>query len=55
MAKMAKIAGMSYSEMLGAVLRAAEDRFAVQAAVHKIIDVPRPASIQAVVQSSATQ
>jgi D-alanine-D-alanine ligase len=42
MAKMAKIAGISYSEMLGQVLRAAEDRFAVQAATHKIVEVPRP-------------
>ena len=42
MAKMAKIAGISYSEMLAAILRAAEDRFAVQAATHKIVEVSRP-------------
>jgi D-alanine-D-alanine ligase len=50
MAKMSKIAGISYSEMLSAILRAAEDRFAVQTAAHKIVDIPRPASTPAEVQ-----
>ncbi|MBN1505487.1 MAG: methyltransferase domain-containing protein [Sedimentisphaerales bacterium] len=47
MAKMAKIAGISYTEMLGAVLRAAEDRFAAQAAAHRIVEVSRPAAAEA--------
>ena len=40
MAKMAKIAGISYSEMLGMILRAAEDRFATPSSPHKVVEVP---------------
>lgn len=39
MAKMAKIAGISYSEMLGAILKAAEDRFGVQSSAQRIAEV----------------
>lgn len=35
LAKMSKIAGISYSEMLGAILRAAEDRLRIQAPAQK--------------------
>ncbi len=35
LAKMAKLAGMSYSEMLGKILQAAEERLGVQAALEK--------------------
>jgi D-alanine-D-alanine ligase len=41
LAKMAKIGGLSYSEMLGAILKAAEDRFAVQSSAPRIVEVPR--------------
>ncbi len=41
MAKMAKIAGISYSEMLGMILRAAEDRFAAQGTPLKVLEVAR--------------
>lgn len=41
MAKMAKIAGISYSEMLGMILRAAEDRFAAPSSPHKVVEVSR--------------
>jgi D-alanine-D-alanine ligase len=55
MAKMAKIAGMSYADMLGAILRAAEERFAAEAAAHKIVEVSRPAGAQNAVQPSLAQ
>jgi D-alanine-D-alanine ligase len=60
LAKMAKIAAISYSEMLGAILRAAEDRFAIEAAAaHKIVEVPRPvptlADVQRVTQPVSPQ
>ena len=41
MAKMAKIAGISYSEMLGAILKAAEDRLGLHAPNQRIAELPR--------------
>ncbi len=55
MAKMAKIAGISYAEMLGAIMRAAEERFAVRTPAQKIVDVARLSEAQPVAQPATPQ
>jgi len=46
MAKMARIAGISYSEMLGAILKAAEDRLGLQTPAQEIAEVASASTAQ---------
>ena len=55
MAKMSKIGGLSYAEMLGAILKAAEDRLGLPAPAQKIVEAPNGASARRPVSQSQLQ
>jgi len=50
-----KIAGISYADMLGAILKAAEGRFGSQPPAQKIVELPRTPDPQQAAQQMPSQ